>query len=214
MSDAPSSTRPSKPWLALKRTVDVAGAAIVLLVLSPFMTLMAIAIRLDSRGPVLFRQERLGQHRRMFVVLKFRTMRPGSSDALHREYIARLAGGDVDEQGLKKLTADPRVTRVGRVLRALSLDELPQLFNVLRGDMSLVGPRPALEYELEHYDPAHFARFEVRPGLTGLWQVSGRAELNFKQMLDLDVEYVRTTGPRTDLLILARTPRALVGKTA
>lgn len=201
-------------WTAAKRAVDVVGAALGLLVLSPLLGALALAVRLDSRGPVLFRQERLGLARRPFRVAKFRTMRTGSSDALHRAYIAQLARGEVEGESLRKLTEDPRVTRVGRFLRATSLDELPQLLNVLRGEMSLVGPRPALGYELEHYAPRHFERFTVRPGMTGLWQVSGRAELGFTEMLDLDVEYARTTGPWTDLRILLRTPGALVGRTA
>lgn len=182
--------------------------------LSPFLLAVAVLIRLDSRGPALFRQVRLGRDRRPFEVLKFRTMKAGAPDAAHREYIAQLAAGEVSGEGLRKLTADPRVTRVGRVLRATSLDELPQLLNVLAGQMSLVGPRPALEYELEHYQPHHFERFAVRPGLTGLWQVSGRARVGFNEMLDLDVAYARDHGPVTDLRILLRTPASLVGRTA
>jgi lipopolysaccharide/colanic/teichoic acid biosynthesis glycosyltransferase len=173
------------------------------------MAVIALLVRRSSPGPILFRQERLGQGMRPFSVLKFRTMRVGSSDALHREYIAQLARGEADDEGLKKLTADPRVTRVGRVLRALSLDELPQLLNVIRGDMSLVGPRPALEYELEHYEPGHFARFEVRPGLTGLWQVSGRSDLSWEESIRLDLRYVENWSLTMDLVILARTLTAV-----
>ena len=198
----------------VKRAIDVIGAGTGILILSPVLLAIAVAIRLDSPGGALFRQERLGRDRRPFRVTKFRTMRPDASDALHREYIAKLAAGEVTGDGLRKLTGDPRVTRVGAFLRSTSLDELPQLFNVLAGDMSLVGPRPALDYELEHYAPAHFARFAVRPGMTGLWQVSGRAEVGFTEMLDLDVEYVRRTGPGTDLMILVKTPVALIGRTA
>jgi lipopolysaccharide/colanic/teichoic acid biosynthesis glycosyltransferase len=207
-----SARRPA--WELVKRAIDVVGAGVGLVVLSPLLLLIAVAIRLDSRGPAVFRQQRLGRDRRPFRVAKFRTMRRDADDRLHREYIAQLARGEDQGEGLRKLTADPRVTRVGRVLRATSLDELPQLLNVLVGEMSLVGPRPALAYELEHYAPAHFARFSVRPGLTGLWQVSGRAELGFTEMLDLDVEYVRVQGPVTDLKILAKTPAALIGRTA
>jgi exopolysaccharide production protein ExoY len=138
---------------------------------------------------------------------------PGVSPDLHRHFIARLAetGGDC---GLKKLVEDPRVTRVGRFLRRTSVDELPQLLNVVAGHMSLVGPRPAIAYELEHYYPAHFDRFAVRPGLTGLWQVSGRNALGFSEMLDLDSEYTRSVGPVADLRILARTPAALLSRRA
>jgi len=192
----------------------MAGAAGLLVVLSPLIGLIAVLVRLDSRGPALFRQERLGRHQRPFRVAKFRTMHADASDQLHRAYITRLAKGDAEGEGLRKLTADPRVTRLGRFLRASSLDELPQLFNVVAGDMSLVGPRPALAYELEHYRPQHFDRFLVRPGLTGLWQVSGRSRLGFLDMLDLDVEYARHCAPLMDLRILARTPRALFGSTA
>ena len=182
--------------------------------LSPLFLLVAVAVRLDSRGPALFRQERLGRDRRPFRVAKFRTMRMDASDEAHRAYIAQLAAGEVMGDGLRKLTDDPRVTRVGRVLRATSLDELPQLLNVVAGDMSLIGPRPALQYELEHYASHHFERFAVRPGMTGLWQVSGRAEVGFTEMLELDVEYARSHGPLLDLTILLKTPGALIGRTA
>jgi lipopolysaccharide/colanic/teichoic acid biosynthesis glycosyltransferase len=201
-------------WPAIKRGIDILGAAVALMVLSPLMALVTAAVRLDSRGPAFFRQERLGREGRPFRVVKFRSMHVGVSDEPHRDYIARAAAGDDAADEIKKLAVDARVTRVGRFLRAASIDELPQLVNVLRGDMSLVGPRPALGYELEHYARRHFERFLVRPGLTGLWQVSGRSRLGFTEMLDLDVEYVRRSGPRTDLLILAKTPAALIGRTA
>jgi lipopolysaccharide/colanic/teichoic acid biosynthesis glycosyltransferase len=175
------------------------------------MLVVALAVRLDTPGPLLFRQERCGRGRRPFTVLKFRTMHDGVSPEAHRRYIERLACGEAEaEPGLKKLVGDPRVTRVGAFLRRTSLDELPQLFNVVKGDMSIIGPRPALEYELEHYRPEHFARFDVRPGLTGLWQVSGRNRIGFLGMLDLDVEYSRTSSPRVDAKILLRTPLAVV----
>ena len=200
---------------AIKRIVDLAGSGLGLLVLAPLFAVAAVAIKLDSRGPVFFRQERIGRDERRFRVWKFRTMQVGASDALHRAYIAELASGAADHQeGLKKLTSDPRVTRVGRVLRATSIDELPQLINVFAGEMSLVGPRPALEYELEHYRPEHYDRFRVKPGMTGLWQVSGRAELGFNEMLDLDVQYAQECGPLADLRILLKTPGALLGRTA
>lgn len=186
-------------------------ATVLLVALSPLLVLCAFAIRLDTPGPLFFRQERYGRGRRAFVVLKLRTMRDGASSDLHRRYIAHLAlTGVAVGPGLKKLTHDPRVTRVGRFLRRTSLDELPQLVNVLRGEMSIVGPRPALRYELEHYGPEHFTRFDVRPGLTGLWQVSGRNGLSFLEMLALDAEYARTCSPRVDAKILLRTPLALV----
>jgi lipopolysaccharide/colanic/teichoic acid biosynthesis glycosyltransferase len=130
------------------------------------------------------------------------------------EYIAKLATGQADEEGLKKLTADPRVTRVGRFLRRTSLDELPQLVNVLVGNMSLVGPRPALEYELQHYQERHYERFAVKPGMTGLWQVSGRNLIGFTEMLDLDAEYARSSNLLTDLKILVKTPWAAISGAA
>jgi lipopolysaccharide/colanic/teichoic acid biosynthesis glycosyltransferase len=197
-----------------KRTIDIVGALVGLVVLSPLLLVLAAAVRADSAGPAIFRQRRVGMEGRTFLVTKFRTMHTGASDEAHRRYIAQLATGAAGEGPLKKLTADPRVTRVGAFLRRTSLDELPQLLNVLAGEMSLIGPRPALEYELAHYRPEHFDRFAVRPGMTGLWQVSGRARVGFLEMLDLDAHYAREGGPLTDLTILVRTPRALVGSTA
>lgn len=194
-----------------KRILDVVLATLLLIVLLPLLIVIAVVVKLDSPGPVLFRQPRCGLNRRPFVVLKFRTMGHGACPEVHRQYIAALAAGAHDAAvGLKKLTDDARVTRSGALLRRMSLDELPQLLNVLRGQMSIVGPRPAIEYELEHYRPAHFARFEVRPGLTGLWQVSGRNRLNFEEMLHLDCEYARTRSLRRDVAILLRTPAALL----
>lgn len=187
------------------------AASLLLLLLVPLLLIVAILVKLDSPGPILFRQRRLGREMRPFTVLKFRTMMPDASSELHSRYIAQLAQG---EQGggseLQKLTDDPRVTRLGRILRRLSIDELPQLLNVITGRMALVGPRPAIEYELDHYEPAHFARFDVRPGITGLWQVSGRSRVGFREMLDLDAEYAGNASFTTDLKILARTPRAAV----
>jgi lipopolysaccharide/colanic/teichoic acid biosynthesis glycosyltransferase len=208
---APAVPRTAPLWPAAKRIADVLLAVVLLVALAPVLLVVGIAIRLDAPGPVLFRQERLGRGRRRFTVLKFRTMHDGASPAAHRLYIAELvrAGGEAAE-GLKKLTGDPRVTRVGAFLRRTSLDELPQLLNVVRGEMSIIGPRPALEYELEHYEPEHFARFDVRPGLTGLWQVSGRSTIGFLGMLDLDAEYARTSSLRRDAAILLRTPLALL----
>jgi len=197
--------------LRAKRLIDVVCALLLIVLLIPLMLLAALLIRMDSRGPVFFKQRRLGRDMKTFTVLKFRTMRPEASHDLHRRYVAELAreeSAGSQANGLKKLTQDPRVTRVGHVLRALSVDELPQLFNVLAGEMSLVGPRPALEYELEHYRQDHFARFKVRPGLTGLWQVSGRSSLGFTEMLELDAEYANDASLSADLKILARTPLA------
>lgn len=201
---------------AARRAFDVTAALLALLCLSPLLLLVALLIKIDSRGPVLFRQRRLGKDMRPFTVLKFRTMYTGASAEAHVRYIAHLAQQRDASSGaeLKKLTDDPRVTRVGRTLRRLSIDEIPQLLNVVAGHMALVGPRPALEYELEHYERGHFTRFSVRPGITGLWQVSGRNALGFKDMLDLDAEYAADGNFGTDVRILARTPVAAVKNAA
>lgn len=201
------------------RALDVAGAAALLLVLLPLLVAIAVAIRLDSRGWVLFRQERLGRRQRPFTVNKFRTMRHRAPHDEHRSFVEQLiaGGGAVQEDGRPffKLVADRRVTRLGRFLRRSSLDELPQLWNVLRGDMSLVGPRPPIAYEVDHYPEAAFERFAVKPGLTGLWQVSGRSELSFEEMIQLDVDYVRRRTLWLNLSIILRTvPVVLFGRGA
>jgi lipopolysaccharide/colanic/teichoic acid biosynthesis glycosyltransferase len=200
--------------MIVKRAIDLIGSAICLVALSPLLLLLALAIVVDSGRPVIFRQIRLARGMREFRVLKFRTMKLGVSSEAHQAYIKKLATGQADEGSLKKLTADPRVTRVGSFLRRTSLDELPQLVNVFLGSMSLVGPRPALEYELEYYRPEHFERFAVKPGMTGLWQVSGRNELGFTEMLDLDTEYARSGNLLTDIKILVKTPMAALSKAA
>lgn len=211
-----SSAADARLWPVAKRVFDVIVTVTLLIVSMPLLILIAGLVKFDSPGPVIFRQRRYGRGLEPFTVWKFRTMHDGASPEAHRRYIAALAAGTHDgKAGLKKLIGDPRVTRLGAVLRRTSLDELPQLVNVLRGDMSIVGPRPALEYELEHYAAVHFDRFLVRPGLTGLWQVSGRSLLGFEDMLDLDVTYARDCGPGLDAVILLRTPRAvLVGRAA
>ncbi len=185
----------------------------ILVCLSPLLLAVAIAVKRDSAGPALFRQRRIGLDQRPFTMLKFRSMVANASPEAHRNYIAQLAEEDVaggGGAGMRKLTADPRVTRVGAFIRRTSIDEWPQLLNVLAGDMSLVGPRPAIEYELEFYRPEHFERFNVRPGMTGLWQVSGRNQIGLSGMLDLDVEYARHHGFLRDLRIMLRTPTAVL----
>jgi lipopolysaccharide/colanic/teichoic acid biosynthesis glycosyltransferase len=203
--------RTAAAWPRAKRVADLLLACVLLVAILPLLIVVGLAIRLDTPGPLFFRQERLGRSRRRFTVLKFRTMHDGVSPEAHRLYIAKLASAEGEAgEGLKKLTADPRVTRVGAFLRRTSLDELPQLINVVRGEMSIIGPRPALEYELEHYEPEDYERFDVRPGLTGLWQVSGRNNIGFRGMLVLDAEYARTSSARLDATILLRTPLALL----
>ena len=197
-------------WITVRSVLDVLFALALLIVSLPLLIAIAVAIKLDSPGPVLFGQRRIGRNREPFTVLKFRSMAAHASSDAHRRYIAELARAGEHGDGPKKLTADPRITRVGAVLRRTSLDELPQLINVVRGQMSLIGPRPAIAYELEHYEPWHLERFQVPPGLTGLWQVSGRYRLDFHQMLALDVEYARSVSPLLDAKILLRTPLSLV----
>ena len=203
-----------KAWqLVVKRGVDLVGATVGLLLAGPLMFLVAALVKVDSPGPVFFRQERIGVGGRRFRVWKFRTMRADASDEAHRELIRKLLGNDELEaahvDGAKrpvyKLVNDQRVTRLGRLLRRSSMDELPQLFNVLSGDMSLVGPRPPIAYEFEQYDHWQFDRLCVRPGITGLWQVSGRNRLTYRQMCELDVQYVRRWSLWLDLKILFKT---------
>jgi lipopolysaccharide/colanic/teichoic acid biosynthesis glycosyltransferase len=193
-----------------KRLLDLVLSVALLALLAPLILVIALLIKIDSPGPVFFRQVRIGRGMSPFRMLKFRTMQDGCSPALHREFIAELAQSGGNGDGLKKLTDDPRVTRVGKVIRRLSLDELPQLLNVAGGTMSLVGPRPALDYELKHYAPRHYSRFHVRPGISGLWQVSGRNLLGLEEMLDLDVEYATGRTMAKDVVILFRTPVAAI----
>lgn len=197
-----------------KRVLDVVGAVTGILLLAPLLLAVWLWVRLDSRGPALFRQERLGRDARPFTIYKFRTMRTDADDQVHRAYVTQLLTADAPEaggsDGLFKLERDPRVTRAGSFLRRTSLDELPQLFNVLLGDMSLVGPRPALAWEAALYEPQYWQRFDVLPGLTGLWQVSGRSRLTMRQALDLDLDYVRRCSLALDLGILARTVPSLL----
>jgi lipopolysaccharide/colanic/teichoic acid biosynthesis glycosyltransferase len=196
------------------RALDIVLSAILLVALTPLFALIALAIRIDSRGPVLFRQRRFGRDQKPFVVTKFRTMQHGAGHETHRTFVLGLIAGDHPERpdgGPQfKMVDDERVTRTGHWLRRSSLDELPQLWNVLRGDMSLVGPRPPIPYEVEHYPPHWFARFAVKPGLTGLWQVSGRSDLALEDMIKLDVEYARRRSLWFNLLILAKTVPAVL----
>ena len=198
-------------WL-LKRGLDYVLAMAMVVVLAPLMLLIAICIKLDSEGPVLFRQRRLGYDMEPFTVFKFRTMGVDTEQEEHRRYIERTLTNEAspNSNGLYKLDRSSAVTRVGRILRKTSLDELPQLFNVLGGEMSLVGPRPCLDYETEGFAEHHFERFLMPPGLTGLWQVTARARSTFGEALDMDVAYVRGWSLSLDLRLLLKTPFSLV----
>jgi lipopolysaccharide/colanic/teichoic acid biosynthesis glycosyltransferase len=203
----------------VKRVVDVAGSAAMLLLLGPLLALIALAIKQTSKGPVVFQQERLGQFGVRFKFLKFRTMYTNNDPKIHREYTQRFIAGqsrrhdpEPGKLAVYKLTNDSRVTPIGRFLRKTSLDELPQLWNVLRGEMSLVGPRPPVPYEFEVYDIWHRRRvLEVKPGVTGLWQVTGRSRMCFDDMVRLDLRYSQSWSLWLDLKILIATPRAVLG---
>jgi lipopolysaccharide/colanic/teichoic acid biosynthesis glycosyltransferase len=201
----------------VKRAIDIAGSLTALVLLSPLFLVIAAVIKLTSKGPVIFRQGRVGQHGVIFWFLKFRSMRTDGDPRVHREFVNEFIRGSmsaseagVSQPKVYKITADPRVTRVGAFLRKTSLDELPQFWNVLKGDMSLVGPRPPIPYELESYRTWHKRRiFEVKPGITGLWQVYGRSRTTFDEMVRLDLRYARTWSLLLDLRILLQTPRAM-----
>lgn len=206
-----------KGFRMTKRMMDILGSVLALVFFAPILLIIACAIKATSEGPVFFRQRRIGQHGQPFVFLKFRSMYVNNDAGAHREYVTQLIAGKADPQvsgngqGVYKLTKDPRITRVGAFLRKTSLDELPQFVNVLRGEMSLVGPRPPVPYEVEAYDIWHRRRLlEAKPGITGLWQVSGRSRVTFDDMVRLDLRYARTWSPWMDIKILVRTPAAVM----
>ncbi|MEO5576965.1 MAG: sugar transferase [Gaiellaceae bacterium] len=209
-----SSAIVSPTTLRIKRAVDIVGASLALMFLSPLFALIALRIRRDSPGPIFFRQVRLGQGMREFTSLKFRTMKTETQDVQHRDYIRSMMTEPVslESNGLFKPQRDDVVTKVGRWLRSSSVDELPQLLNVLRGDMSLVGPRPCIPYEVEFFEPHHFVRFQVPAGLTGLWQVTARARSTFAEALDMDVLYVRSFSIALDFRLILRTPGQLLNR--
>jgi lipopolysaccharide/colanic/teichoic acid biosynthesis glycosyltransferase len=199
----------------IKRCMDITGSAIALLLLWPIFLVVAVLVKVGSKGPIFFRQERMGQFGKPFTFLKFRSMYADSDHEIHQRFIRRVIKGEhdgtMDVGGpVYKMTNDPRITRIGRIIRRTSLDELPQFINVLKGDMSLVGPRPPIAYECEDYDIWHRRRvLEVKPGITGLWQVSGRSRVRFDDMVRLDLQYARTWSIWLDIQILLKTPAAL-----
>jgi len=197
----------------LKRGMDVAGSLFAIILFSPVFFAIAIAVKLSSKGPVFFEQQRVGEYGTRFTFLKFRSMYVNNSAEKHKEYVKKLIAGQAEkkENGTFKLTDDPRITPIGKWIRRTSLDELPQFFNVIRGDMSLVGPRPPLPYEVEAYDVWHRRRLlEARPGITGLWQVNGRCRTKFDEMVRLDLQYARKQSLLLDVKILLRTPAAVL----
>jgi lipopolysaccharide/colanic/teichoic acid biosynthesis glycosyltransferase len=199
-----------------KRTIDFVGALLLLITFAPLCLIVSCWIAFDSTGPIIFRQSRIGRKGRPFTMYKFRSMHIDADQSIHRQYVVHLLRtGASGEVALYKVPNDRRVTRAGAWLRKMSIDELPQLFNVLRGDMSLVGPRPPLAYEVEEYEPWVLRRLEVRPGMTGLWQVSGRSKVGVQEMFRLDVEYVERRSLGLDLKILLLTiPTVLFPGTA
>lgn len=203
----------------IKRAIDLIGSSLAILLFSPILFFISILIMITSKGPILFQQERLGQFGKKFIFLKFRSMNVDSDDSIHREYIKKLITenkaceetGDGVHGPVYKIRNDPRITPIGAFLRKTSLDELPQLLNVFRGEMSLVGPRPAIPYEFDNYDVWHRYRLlQVKPGITGLWQVTGRSSTTFDQMVRLDLKYIHEWSLWLDFKILLLTPWAVV----
>ena len=197
----------SYPLPLWKRVMDVCIALLLIVILSPVFTIISIFIYVLSPGPIFFAQERVGHRGKLFRIYKFRSMHPRNDTRMHNEYLKNLIqnGG-----AMAKLNSDPRIIPLGNIIRATALDELPQLFNVLKGNMSLVGPRPAITYEVLEYDKRSWARFACLPGMTGLWQVRGKNRLSFQQMIDYDIEYAQSFSFKLDIEILIRTPIAIV----
>lgn len=212
--DAPLAARRRAASYRGKRATDLLLASVALMLAAPLLAVIWLSVALTSAGPAVFRQQRLGMGGVPFTMFKFRTMRADTTDEVHRAYVERLLTEeeppDGGERGLYKLTGDNRVTRVGALLRRASLDELPQLVNVVRGEMSLVGPRPVLAWEADHFDETESERFTVRPGVTGLAQVNGRSRLTMREQLRFDVEYARRQRLGLDLAVLLRTVPALL----
>jgi lipopolysaccharide/colanic/teichoic acid biosynthesis glycosyltransferase len=202
--------------LVVKRLLDIVLASVALILVTPVVLLVLIAVKLESPGPVFFKQERVGRGHRLFWLYKIRSMRADAESCGHQALTGILPEDADDPHNFKyKLAGDSRVTKVGRFIRKRSIDELPQLWNVLKGDMSLVGPRPALPHEVALYDDLAHQRLAVEPGITGLWQISGRCNVTFHEMIEMDIAYAQEWTPLRDLAILARTPIvALTGKGA
>jgi lipopolysaccharide/colanic/teichoic acid biosynthesis glycosyltransferase len=213
LAERERSTASSRASESAKRTLDIALSLTLIIAVTPLLLLLCLLVRSASPGPALFRQERLGRNKQPFTLLKLRTMYVDNDDRIHRDYVTRMLSADrtspAGESGLFKLDADPRITPLGAWLRRTSLDELPQLFNVLHGEMSLVGPRPVLSWEAQLLGEAYQPRFAVKPGITGLWQVNGRSRLSMRRALELDVEYVFRRSFALDLAILLRTVPAV-----
>jgi lipopolysaccharide/colanic/teichoic acid biosynthesis glycosyltransferase len=201
-----------------KRIIDIAGSAVGLALLSPFFLIIALLVKVSSKGPVFFRQERVGRYGKKFVFIKFRTMFVNNDPSIHKKFVTDFIcdrdgchAKDGESRKIYKITRDPRVTPLGRVLRKASIDELPQLYNVLKGEMSLVGPRPPIPYEFDTYDVWHKRRvMEVKPGITGLWQVGGRSRTTFDEMVRLDIQYHKEWSLWLDIKILLKTPLAVM----
>ena len=216
--DLTSRDNAKKFFCMIKRIMDVVGSALALLLFAPVLLAIAIAIKLTSKGPVFFQQKRVGQYGEQFIFLKFRSMHVNNDASVHKAYVKQLIAGNAQSHpgngngsGVYKLTKDSRITCIGGFLRRTSLDELPQFINVLKGEMSLVGPRPAIAYEVQEYDIWHRRRvLEAKPGITGLWQVNGRSRIKFDDMVRLDLRYAKSWSPWLDLKILLRTPVAVV----
>ena len=218
-------------YFIAKRSLDICIAAIILICLSPIMAIIALLVRLDSPGPAIFVQKRVGAKRRIvngksywkkneFDFYKFRTMKHHADPTLHKQFLSAFIANDKEKMATLqngdthalKLVNDPRITRLGKILRTYSLDELPQFWNVLIGDMSLVGPRPAIPYEVEMYEPWHHRRLDAQPGITGLWQVGARSAVNFDEMVRLDIEYIQSKSFWLDIKIILKTPFAILSR--
>lgn len=211
----PSEIATGRKSFASKRLFDLILGCMLLVLVTPLSIVLALLVKLTSSGPILFRQERIGRHGRPFVMYKFRTMVHGADPSVHEAYFQQYVQGmpvPGESGDTYKLRRDSRVTPVGNLLRRLALDEIPQLLNVIKGDMSLVGPRPPLAYEVRLYSPRDLQRLSVMPGITGLWQVKGRDSVNFSTMVELDLDYIRRQSLRLDLAIILATVPALIWK--